>query len=62
MKKYPWGDHKAARHRQDNIAKTNIGITHVISCINICRIPRKLFEHKAVRLSVLASSEGPDKC
>ena len=27
----------------------NIGITHVFSCINICRVPRKLFEHEAVR-------------
>ena len=26
----------------------NIGITHVFSCINICRVPRKLFEHEAV--------------
>ena len=28
-----------------------IGITHVSSCINICRVPRKVFEHEAVRLS-----------
>ena len=27
----------------------NIGITHVFSCINICWVPRKLFEHEAVR-------------
>ena len=27
----------------------NIGITHVFSCINICRV---LFEHEADRLSV----------
>ena len=39
----------------------NIGITHVFSCINICRVPRKLFEHKAVRPSVQTSSEGPGK-
>ena len=25
----------------------NIGIIHAFSCINICRIPRKLFEHEA---------------
>ena len=25
----------------------NIGITHVFSCINICRVPRMLFEHEA---------------
>ena len=28
----------------------NIGITHVFSCSNICRVPRKLFEHEVVRL------------
>ena len=40
----------------------NIGITHVFSCVNICRVPRKLFEHKAVRPSVQTPSEGPGKC
>ena len=40
----------------------NIGITHVFSCINICRVPRKLFEHEAVRPSVQTSPEGPGKC
>ena len=40
----------------------NIGITHVFSCINICQVPRKLFEHEATRLSVQISSEGPGKC
>ena len=39
-----------------------IGITHVFSCINICRVPRKLFELEVVRQSVQTSSEGPDKC
>ena len=39
-----------------------LGITHVFSCINICRVPRKLFEHEAVRPSVQTSSEGPGKC
>ena len=29
-----------------------IGITHVFSCINICRVPRMLFEHEADRPSV----------
>ena len=29
-----------------------IGITHSFSCINICRVPRMLFEHEAVRSSV----------
>ena len=40
----------------------NIGITHVFSCINICRVPRKLFEHEAARPSVQTSSKGPGKC
>ena len=39
-----------------------IGITHVFLCINICRVPRKLFEYKADRPSVETSSEGPGKC
>ena len=30
----------------------NIGIIHVFSCINICRVPRKLFEHEAARPNV----------
>ena len=30
----------------------NIKITHVFSCISICRVLRKPFEHKADRLSV----------
>ena len=30
----------------------NIGITHVFSFINICRVPRMLFEHEAERPSV----------
>ena len=38
------------------------GITHVFSCINICLVPRKLFEHEANRLSVQTSSEVPGKC
>ena len=32
------------------------------SCINICRVPRKLDEHEAVRPSVQTSHEGPGKC
>ena len=39
----------------------NIGITHVFSCINICRVPRKLFGHKVVRPSVQTLSKGPGK-
>ena len=40
----------------------NIGIAHCFSCINICRVPKKLFEHEAARSSVQISSEGPGKC
>ena len=43
-------------------AFTNIGITHVFTCINICRVQEKLFEHEAVRPSVHISFEGPGKC
>ena len=42
--------------------RLNIGIAHVFSCIDIRRVPRKLFEHEAVRPSVQTSSEGPGKC
>ena len=38
-----------------------IGIILVFSCINICRGQRRLFEHKAARMSVQTSSEGPSK-
>ena len=34
------------------LGRCNIGITHVFSCINICRVPRMLFEHEADRPSV----------
>ena len=34
------------------ISCLNIGFIHVFSCINICRVPRMLFEHKADRPSV----------
>ena len=37
----------------------HIGITHVFSCVNICRVPRMLFEHEADRPSVQTSSEDP---
>ena len=40
-------------------AYTNIGITHVISCINICRVPRMLFEHEADRPSVQHHPRDP---
>ena len=44
---------------QQNI---NIGINHGFSCINICRVPRKLFEHEEARPSAQTSSDGPGKC
>ena len=37
----------------------NIGVTHVFSCINICRVPKMLFEHEA---KCSTSPEGPGKC
>ena len=42
----------------------NIGITHVFSYINICRVPMMLFEHEAAadRPSVQTTSEGSGKC
>ena len=35
-----------------------IGITHVISCINICRVPKELFKQEADRQSVQTSPDG----
>ena len=37
----------------------DIGITHVFSCINICRVPRMLFEHEADRPSVQHHPRDP---
>ena len=37
----------------------NIGITHAFSRINICRVPRKVFDHEADRPSAQISPEGP---
>ena len=37
---------------QTGNTRFNIGITHVFSCINICRVPRMMFEHEADRPSV----------
>ena len=42
-----------------HVNKVNIRITHVLSCINSCKVRRKLFELEADRLSVQTSSEGP---
>ena len=36
-----------------------IGITHVFSCSNICRVPRMLFEHEADRPSVQHRPRDP---
>ena len=47
------------------ICYTNIGKYKdhkFFSCINICRVAMKLFEHEAFRLSVQTSSEGRGKC
>ena len=37
----------------------SIGITHVFSCINLCRVSRMLFEHEADRLSVQRHLRDP---
>ena len=37
----------------------NIGITHVFSCINICRVLRMLFEHEADRPTVQHHPRDP---
>ena len=39
-----------------------LGTTQDFSCINICRVPRMLFEHEADRPSVQTFCEGPGKC
>ena len=39
--------------------QTTIGITHVFSYINICRVPRMLFEHEADRPSVQHHPRDP---
>ena len=44
------------------LERYTIGITHVFSCINICGVQRKVFEHKADRPSAQTSPEGPGKC
>ena len=38
------------------------GITHVFSCINICWVRRKVFEHETDTLSAQTSPKGPSKC
>ena len=43
-------------------SEINIGVTHVFSCINICWVLRKLFEHMADRPSAQSFPEGPGKC
>ena len=37
-----------------------LGIIHGFSCINICRLLRSLFEHKADKPSAQTSPEGED--
>ena len=36
--------------------------TFLFHCINICRVPRKMFEHSALRSCVQTTSSGPVKC
>ena len=47
--------------QQISMTKYSDNTRHIVSCINICQVPRKAFEHEAVRPSV-HSSEGPGKC
>ena len=48
---------KTVAKAYEKVFRLNIGIRHVFSCINICRVPRKLFEHKATRSSAQTSPE-----
>ena len=41
----------------EKVFRLNIGTRHFFSCINICRVPRKLFEHEAARSSAQTSPE-----
>ena len=41
----------------EKVFRLNIGIPHVFLCINICKVPTKLFEHEAARLSAQTSHE-----
>ena len=41
------------------VPENNIGITHVFSCIKICRVPRMLLEHEADRQSVQNHPRDP---
>ena len=45
-------------HAGPNNKNVNIGITHVFSYINICRVPRMLFEHETDRPSVQHHPRG----
>ena len=54
--------HKAEAEFLKKKKEANKGITPGFSCINICRVPRKLLKHEAARPSVQTSSEGPGKC
>ena len=49
-------------HPQAIYFTINIGTTHVFSCINMCQVSRKVFEHEANRTSAQTSTEGPGKC
>ena len=43
---------------QSVLVDSHIGITHVFLCINICQVPRKLFEHEATRPECSKLSQG----
>ena len=53
---------KGLRGYSNRLDKCYIGIKHVFSCINICQVPRKLFEQETDRPGGQISSVGPGKC
>ena len=55
---YTCGETESVKHDNEDCWQY-IGITHVFSCINICRVPRMLFEHEADRPSVQHHPRDP---
>ena len=48
--------------QSDRPLDRTLGITHVFSCINICLVQRKVFEHDADTPSARRSPKGSGKC
>ena len=55
--KYTVSEFLGAKGSFSSIDWHNIEITHVYLCINICKVLRKLFEHKVVRESVQPTTD-----